>query len=137
MNRKISDKDKKDWKKFVTSKEKLVDKDSKLLEKKITSNKILDLHGFSLDEANLKIKKFIEESYNLGIEKLIIVTGKGLHSQNESDPYVSKKLGILRYSIPEYLNNNKDLLNLIKNISPAKIDDGGDGAFYVYLRKKK
>ena len=94
------------------------------------------MHGYSLSDANVKIKQFIEESFNLGAEKLIIVTGKGIHSQNEKDPYISKKLGILRYSVPEYINNNVSLNNLIKELSPAKIEDGGEGAFYIYLRKK-
>ena len=94
------------------------------------------MHGYSLSDANVKIKQFIEESFNLRAEKLIIVTGKGIHSQNEKDPYISKKLGILRYSVPEYINNNVSLNNLIKELSPAKIEDGGEGAFYIYLRKK-
>ena len=137
MNKKISDRDKKDWENFISGKEKLEDKDKKFLKKKNTRIRSLDLHGYSLSDANDKIKQFIQESFNLGAEKLIIVTGKGIHSQNEKDPYISKKLGILRYSVPEYINNNVSLNNLIKELSPAKIEDGGEGAFYIYLRKKK
>ena len=136
MNKKISDRDKKDWENFISGKEKLEDKDKKFLKKKNTRIRSLDLHGYSLSDANVKIKQFIQESFNLGAEKLIIVTGKGIHSQNEKDPYISKKLGILRYSVPEYINNNVSLNNLIKELSPAKIEDGGEGAFYIYLRKK-
>ena len=136
MNKKISDRDKKDWENFISGKEKLEDKDKKFLKKKNIRIRSLDLHGYSLSDANVKIKQFIEESFNLGSEKLIIVTGKGIHSQNEKDPYISKKLGILRYSVPEYINNNVSLNNLIKELSPAKIEDGGEGAFYIYLRKK-
>ena len=136
MNKKISDRDKKDWENFISGKEKLEDKDKKFLKKKNTRIRSLDLHGYSLSDANVKIKQFIQESFNLGAEKLIIVTGKGIHSQNEKDPYISKKLGILKYSVPEYINNNVSLINLIKELSPAKIEDGGEGAFYIYLRKK-
>ena len=136
MNKKISDRDKKDWENFISGKEKLEDKDKKFFKKKNTRIRSLDLHGYTLSEANVKIKQFIQESFNLGAEKLIIVTGKGIHSQNEKDPYISKKLGILRYSVPEYINNNASLNNLIKELSPAKIEDGGEGAFYIYLRKK-
>ena len=98
---------------------------------------MLDLHGYSLDDANIKVKQFIEESFTFGTEKLIIVTGKGIHSQNDKDPYTSQKLGILKYSVPDFLKNNLSLSGLIKEIAPARIEDGGEGAFYVYLRKKK
>ena len=137
MNKKISEKDKKDWQDFLNKNEKLEDKDKKFSKKNTNKNRLLDLHGYSLDAANQKIKEFIEQSYDLGVEKLTIVTGKGIHSQNEKDPYISKNLGILRYSVPEYLNNNISLMSLIKNFTPAKIEDGGEGAFYIYLRKKK
>ena len=137
MIKKISERDKKDWENFISGKEKLEDKDKKFLKKKNIRIRTLDLHGYSLSDANVKIKQFIEESFNLRAEKLIIVTGKGIHSQNEKDPYISKKLGILRYSVPEFINKNVSLNNLIKELSPAKIEDGGDGAFYIYLRKKK
>ena len=137
MNKKISDRDKKDWQNFISGDEKLEDKDKKFLKKENIKTRSLDLHGYSLDDANLKVKQFIEESFNYGTEKLIIVTGKGIHSQNEKDPYISKKLGILRYSVPEYINGNVSLSSLIKELSPARIEDGGEGAFYIYLRKKK
>jgi len=135
--KKISERDKKDWENFISGDEKLEDKDKKFLKKENIKTRSLDLHGYSLDDANLKVKQFIEESFNYGTEKLIIVTGKGIHSQNEKDPYISKKLGILRYSVPEYINGNVSLSSLIKELSPARIEDGGGGAFYIYLRKKK
>ena len=137
MSRKISDKDKKDWENFLSNKEKLVSKDQ---ENKIKNhNKIgtIDLHGQSLDEANNRIKDFILKSFNEGIEKLKIITGKGIHSHNEKDPFVSKKMGILKYSVPDFLNKDVELTNIIKSLSPATIEDGGAGAFYIYLRKKK
>ena len=137
MIKKISERDKKDWENFISGDEKLEDKDKKFLKKENIKTRSLDLHGYSLNKANLKVKQFIEESFNYGTEKLIIVTGKGIHSQNDKDPYISKKLGILRYSVPEYINNNVSLNSLIKELSPSRIEDGGEGAFYIYLRKKK
>ena len=137
MNSKISDKDKKDWKNFLSSKEKLPNKDERFSEKKTFSIKSFDLHGYSLDEANNKINDLIKDSYKKGIKKLVIVTGKGLHSQNENDPYISKNLGILKYSVPEYIKNNNELMNLISQIKEAENEDGGGGAFYIYLKKSK
>ena len=136
MNSKISDKDKKDWKNFLSNNEKLTDKESNLNETKIKNILRFDLHGYSLDDANRKIEKIIFESYSKKISKLIVVTGKGLHSQNEKDPYISKELGILKYSVPEYIRNNKDLMSIINRIEDADIKDGGAGAFYIYLKKK-
>ena len=136
MNSKISDKDKKDWKNFLSSDEKLSNKDEKLSNKKKFSIKSFDLHGYSLDEANNKINDLIKDSYEKGVKKLIIVTGKGLHSQNEKDPYISKNLGILKYSVPEYIKNSDELMSLISQIKEAENEDGGSGAFYVYLKKK-
>ena len=136
MNSKISDKDKKDWKNFLSSEEKLPNKDEKFSEKKTFSIKSFDLHGYSLDEANNKINDLIKDSYKKGIKKLVIVTGKGLHSQNEKDPYISKNLGILKYSVPEFIKNSDELMSLISQIKEAENKDGGSGAFYVYLKKK-
>ena len=138
MNNNISDKDKKDWNKFISNKDKLPNKDDESFKKKnFFSSKSIDLHGFTLDQANKLIEKFIIDSYSQGINKLIVVTGKGLHSQNEKDPYISKEFGILKYSVPEFINNNKSLMNLVNEIKDAKIEDGGSGAFYIYLKKKK
>jgi len=137
LNDKISEKDKKDWENFISNKEKLQNKDINL--KKIYRQKVrsIDLHGYTLDQANQKISDFISQSYMDGINKLIIVTGKGLHSKNEKNPYVSKDLSILKYSVPEYIKNNKNLMNKIYEFSEAKIEDGGSGAFYIFLKKPK
>ena len=137
MKNKISDKDKKDWEKFITSEEKVVDKDSKSNLKTTQKNKYIDLHGYSLEDANKKIENFIIESYLEKIKKIIVVTGKGLHSQNEKNPYVSKDLSILKYSIPEFIKSNQTLVKLINKIEEASIEDGGSGAFYIYLKKKQ
>ena len=137
MSNNISDKDKKDWNKFIKSNEKLPNKDLPEQEKKSFKTKSIDLHGYTLDEANKKIKEFINKSFFEDVNKLIVVTGKGLHSENEKDPYVSKDLGILKYSVPEFITNNKDLMTKINEITDAKIEDGGGGAFYIYLKKNK
>ena len=136
MNNNISDKDKKDWENFLSKDERLPNKDLNNSKTKKFSSKTCDLHGYSLDEANKKINNLILNSYEIGVNKLIIVTGKGLHSQNIKDPYVSKELGILKYSVPEYIKNNQNLMKLISNIDDANIEDGGSGAFYIYLKKK-
>ena len=137
MTNKISDKDKKDWEKFISSKQKVKDKDSKSNLKNLQKSKYIDLHGYTLEEANKKIEKLIIESYLKKIKKIIVVTGKGLHSQNEKNPYVSKELSILKYSIPEFIKTNPDLVKLINKIEEASIEDGGSGAFYIYLKKKQ
>jgi DNA-nicking Smr family endonuclease len=133
----ISEKDKKDWENFLLKKEKLPNKDNK--PDKISSFKIrsIDLHGYTLEEANKSIKNFIIKSFQENINKLIVVTGKGTHSQNEKDPYVSKDLSILKYSVPEFIENNKELMIKIREIKDADIQDGGSGAFYIFLKNKK
>tara|TARA_Y100000022_G_scaffold17263_1_gene13234 strand:+ start:91 stop:513 length:423 start_codon:yes stop_codon:yes gene_type:complete len=137
LNDNISNKDKKDWDKFINSNEKIPDKDFKNIEKKNIKIRSIDLHGFTLDEANKTIENFINKAFSENINKLIIVTGKGLHSENEKDPYVSKELGILKYSVPEFISNNASLMSMINEITDAKIEDGGAGAFYIYLKKNK
>jgi len=136
VNSKISEKDKKTWEEFLSNDQKLPDKDNFQSEIKSKKTRSLDLHGKTLDEANQIIENFIRKSYEDKVHKLIIVTGKGLHSSNEKDPYVSKDLGILKYSIPNFLKNNAELMELISNISEASIEDGGSGAFYIFLKKK-
>ena len=136
MNSKISEKDKKTWNEFLSNNQKLPDKDNSQTEIHVKKTRSLDLHGETLDEANRIVENFIKKSYQDKVHKLIIVTGKGLHSQNEKDPYVSKDLGILKYSIPNFLKNNPELMKMISSISDASIKDGGTGAFYIFLKKK-
>ncbi len=135
MNSKISDKDKKDWEDFLSKNENLPDKDTYPQKKYIEKITTFDLHGYSLNEANKKIKELIYDSFRNKITKLIIVTGKGLHSQNDKDPYVSKDMGILKNSVPEFIKGNDELMRMIRNIEEASIKDGGSGAFYIYLKK--
>ena len=137
MNDNISDKDKKDWQTFISSKEKIVDKDFKPQIKNHLKVRSLDLHGYTLEQANNTIEKFILKAFEERVSKLIIVTGKGIHSNVERDPYVSKDLSILKYSVPEFINNNKNLMGVINDIQDATIEDGGSGAFYVFLKKNR
>ncbi len=136
MSKKISDKDKKDWESFLNSREKIPNKDQTDKIKKNYKTVLIDLHGYTLEEANKKIEKFIKNAHENDIYKIIVVTGKGIHSQSQKNPYVSKDLSILKYSVPEFISNNKSLMNLIIQIEEAKIEDGGSGAFYLYLKKK-
>ena len=137
MTDNISEKNKKDWEKFISSNEKLHNKDIKFKKKISSKIKSIDLHGYTLEQANKTIEDFIIKSYEEKINKLIVVTGKGIHSQNEKDPYVSKDLSILKYSVPEFIENNFDLMKKILEIKDAEIEDGGSGAFYIYLKNKK
>ena len=139
MNSKISDKDKKDWKNFISSKYKIPNKDLKITKDKIKIKiiKKIDLHGFSLENANKVIEEFITQSFEEGVNKIIVITGKGLRSKNDENPYISKNLSILKYSVPEFIKSNINLMAIIKNINEADIEDGGKGAFYIYLKNFK
>ena len=121
MSDKISDKDKRDWENFLSNNEKLPNKDLRLNKNKNLKIKNIDLHGQTLDEANKIIKKYIENSYEEGVSKIIVVTGKGLHSNVEKDPFVSKDLSILKYSVPEYIKNEAELMKKIIGIKDAEI----------------
>tara|TARA_X000001036_G_scaffold327500_1_gene306055 strand:+ start:843 stop:1262 length:420 start_codon:yes stop_codon:yes gene_type:complete len=136
LNSKISDKDKKDWENFLSGNENLPDKDIKF-KKKTSKSKTFDLHGYSLNEANKKIKDVINRAYSQEIKKLIIITGKGLHSNNEKNPFVSKDLSILKNSVPEYIRGDSELMKMIDEIRDANVEDGGSGAFYIFLKKLK
>ena len=137
MNDKLSNKDKKDWQNFISSKDKIPDKDFKPKFKNPLRIRSIDLHGYTLEQANTAIEKFILKSFEEKISKLIVVTGKGIHSDVEKDPYVSKDLSILKYSVPEYIHNNQKLMKIITDIQDASVEDGGSGAFYVFLKKNR
>ncbi|MDC6468552.1 Smr/MutS family protein [Candidatus Pelagibacter sp.] len=131
------ERDKEDWKKFLNSKEKIPNKDF-VHKKNIRYEKIrkIDLHGFTIEEANMTIEQFIESCFDESVTKIIVITGKGLRSKNVENPYLSKDLSILKYSVPEYIEKNKSLTKFIIEITDAKIEDGGSGAFYIYLKNK-
>ena len=137
MNKKIAPEDLKVWRKFTSSKETIENKDYYLDQKKVFTQKIrkVDLHGLSLDEANKKIETLIDKYFMEGVEKIIVITGKGLRSKTTNNPYVSKNLSILKNSVPDYINANIKIKSKIKSISKAEIKDGGEGAFYIFLKK--
>ena len=137
MIKKISDRDKKDWENFLKDKEKIPNKDF-VDKKNIRYEKIkkIDLHGYTIEEANKAIEKFIKKCFEENVTKIIVITGKGLRSKNIENPYLSKNLSILKYSVPEFIENNKSLTQVIIEIADAKIEDGGSGAFYIYLKNK-
>jgi len=138
LNKKLSNKDKKDWQTFIANKEKVLDKDLSLRkDTQIDSTKKIDLHGFSLEKANQIIDEFINKCFKENVTRIIVITGKGLRSNNASNPYVSKDLSILKNSIPEFIKSNADLMKMIKDIKEAKIEDGGSGAFNIFLKKFK
>ncbi len=135
MSNDTSDKDKKDWNKFIRSKEKLPNKDLVNVESKPYKIRSIDLHGYNLEDANKTIEHFINKAFSENVKKLIIITGKGLHSDKDKNPYVSKELSILKYSVPSFIINSKNLMKKINEIKEAKSEDGGSGAFYIYLKK--
>tara|TARA_Y100001960_G_C14407767_1_gene696684 strand:+ start:75 stop:494 length:420 start_codon:yes stop_codon:yes gene_type:complete len=139
LNKKISNKDDKDWKKFINSKDKILDKDKFIFKKNVSLNlfETIDLHGFSLDDANKKIDEFIKKCFADKTKKIIVITGKGKRSQIINNPYVSKDLNILKNSVPEFIKSNSNLMKMIKSIEQAKIKDGGSGAFYIFLKNKE
>ena len=135
MSKKLSDKDLKDWKNFVKSKEKVVPKDSDSpAPSKNTSIFAIDLHGLSLDQANNFVEKTISECFEKQISKINIITGKGMRSKSVEDPYKSSELSILKHSIPEFIRSNVDLMKLVKNIEDT--NDKNSGSFDVYLKSK-
>tara|TARA_A100000164_G_scaffold370638_1_gene397033 strand:- start:212 stop:631 length:420 start_codon:yes stop_codon:yes gene_type:complete len=135
--KKISNKDKKDWENFLKSNEKIPNKDF-TYQRKIRKEKIkkIDLHGYTLDNASKAIETFVFKCFNEDVTKIIVITGKGLHSKNVENPYISKDMSILKYSIPEFIESNKSIMKMIIKLSDAKIEDGGSGAFYIYIKNR-
>ena len=139
MIKKLSDKDKKDWESFIKSNDKIYNKDSsnETDPKRKISTKTIDLHGYSLENANKTINEYIKDCFSQNIKRLIVITGKGLRSNTQNDPYVSKDLSILKHSVPEFIKSNMDLMKLIKDIKSADIEEGGKGALIIYLKNSK
>ena len=139
MNRKISNKDKKDWQDFISNNDRLSDKDFNLNknrnEKEII--KTIDLHGFSLENANNVIEELITKCFENNVSKIIVITGKGLRSKTAKNPYVSKDLSILKHSVPDYIKSRQNLMKIIKKIKEANIEEGGQGAFNIFLKNFK
>ena len=139
MNKKISDKDKKDWQDFISNKDRLIDKDFNLNKKrnKKEITKTIDLHGFSLENANNIIEEFITKCFESNVSKIIVITGKGLRSKTNKNPYVSKDLSILKHSVPDFIKSRQNLMKIIKKIKEANMEEGGEGAFNIFLKKFK
>tara|TARA_Y100000996_G_scaffold182242_1_gene142519 strand:- start:352 stop:774 length:423 start_codon:yes stop_codon:yes gene_type:complete len=139
LSNKLSNKDKKDWNSFINKNEKLENKDLSLASKVSLTNytQKIDLHGFSLEEANKLVNKIIIDCFNNGVSKITVITGKGLRSSSEENPYVSKDLSILKHSVPEYIKSSSHLMSYIKDIVVANNEEGGSGAFNIYLKKFK
>ena len=137
MNKKISEKDKKAWEKFVNSKERIYNKDNQKIKKSFPNiEKSIDLHGYTLLDANTEIQKFIFECYEKGSTTVNIITGKGSRSKNKDDPYQAKDLSILKYSVPNFINENKELMKIILKIDFDSVNSPSKGNFLVYLKKK-
>ena len=138
MIKKITEKDKEDWENFLNTKEKITNKDF-VHKKNIRYEKIkkIDLHGYTIEEANEAVEQFIQKCFDENVTKIIVITGKGLRSKNVENPYLSKDLSILKYSVPEFIENNQSLSKVIIETTDAKIEDGGGGAFYIYLKRNR
>ena len=134
MTNKISDKDRKDWQKFLDSSAKLYNKDVDQVNSRIISERSIDLHGYTLEEANKKISEFIENCYVNKVKKINVITGKGMRSKNLDDPYQSKDLSILKHSVPEYIKNSPELMSKIINIDFDSVNSPSKGNFDIILR---
>ena len=136
MTKKISDKDKKDWQKFIDNNEKLENKDKEIYkEEKNLKKRSIDLHGYTLDSANKAISEFINKCYLEGVENIKVITGKGSRSKNKEDPYLSTDLSILKYSVPNYIKNNFELMKKIKELGLDSVNDVSQGTFDILLKK--
>ena len=137
MKNKLSEKDKKDWQDFLDSSEKLQSKDIDQSDDQIILERSIDLHGYTLEEANRKICEFIENCYVSKVKKVNVITGKGMRSKNMEDPYQSKDLSILKYSIPEYIKNNSELMNKIIKIDFEAVNSPSKGNFDIFMKTIK
>ena len=137
MTNKLSDKDKKDWQKFLDSSEKLKSKDVDQVNIPTISERSIDLHGYTLEEANKEISKFVENCYLSGIKKINVITGKGMRSKNLDDPYQSSDLSILKHSVPEYIKNNSELMKKIIRVDFESVNSASKGSFDIFLKTIK
>tara|TARA_B100000886_G_C20166590_1_gene384305 strand:+ start:97 stop:510 length:414 start_codon:yes stop_codon:yes gene_type:complete len=137
LKKKLSDKDQRDWNKFVNDKNQLFDKDEISFQKVNKKEVSIDLHGYTLRDANIAINNLIVKSYNQNLKKIEVITGKGMRSKVLKNPYKSKDLSILKYSVPEYINNNKSLMDKIKKINLQDVNNLNSGSFSIYLKAKK
>ena len=137
MKKKISDQDKKDWKKFIDSGDKLINKDlNNQIFKKNLKYKSIDLHGYTLENANKTIRNFINKCFLEEVASIKVITGKGSRSKNKEDPYLSTDLSILKYSVPNYIKNDYELMKKIKKLDFDSVNDISQGSFDILLNKK-
>ena len=137
MTNKLSDKDKKDWQNFLSSSEKLPSKDKDQPTNKKIIERSIDLHGYTLEEANKEISKFLKNCYLSGVKKINVITGKGMRSKNLDDPYQSSDLSILKHSVPEYIKNNSELMKKIIKIDFESVNSPSKGNFAIFLKTIK
>ena len=137
MIKKISDKDKKDWQEFINNNERLENKDKEIQkDQKNFKKKSIDLHGYTLENANKAINDFVNKCYLEGIRNIKIITGKGSRSKNKENPYLSTDLSILKYSVPNYIKNNSELMKKIKELDFDSVNNISQGTFDILLKKK-
>ena len=133
--RDLTKEDKKTWEEYIKDPSDIFDKDRvKLTANNKNERYKFDLHGFTLDEANKKVKEIILNCSDKKFREILFITGKGLHSTNEKDVFTSKDLGKLKFSVPEFIRSDQDIKGLIYSISDAETKDGGQGAILIKLR---
>ena len=131
----LSPEDKKNWEDYIKNPSDIFDKDkTNFINTEKKDRFKFDLHGFTLDEANKKVKEIILSCIDQKYKEILLITGKGKHSTNDKDIYTSKDFGRLKYSVPEFINSNQELSSLIVSIQDAKIKDGGEGAIIIKLK---
>ncbi len=131
----LSQEDKKTWEDYIKDPSGIYDKDNKN-QRKIRKERLkFDLHGFTLEEANSKVREVITYCIENNYKELLLITGKGIHSTNEEDTYVSKNFGKLKYSVPDFIKSDTELNSFIISINEAAIKDGGEGAILIKLKK--
>ena len=131
----INQENKKIWEEYIKNPSDIYDKDQNSYSTIQKSGRFkFDLHGFTLDEANIKVKEIINRCIKNKIRELLLITGKGIHSSTDGDAYISKDLGKLKYSVPEFIKTNSELKKLIISINDADKKDGGTGAIVIKLK---
>jgi DNA-nicking Smr family endonuclease len=123
------------WKSYIKNPSDIYDKDKNSLQNQERKDRFkFDLHGYTLDEANLKVRDLIITCTKKKYKEILLITGKGLHSNSDSDAYVSKNFSKLKYSVPEFIKSNEELSKLIISLSDADLKDGGEGAILIKLK---
>ena len=131
----LDQKDKKAWEEYIKNPSDIYDKDKNYFKENQRKERFkYDLHGYSLENANRKVREIILSCTENKYKEILLITGKGLHSTNDKDIYVSKNLGTLRYSVPEFIKSSEELYNFIISIKEADIRDGGEGALLIKLK---